>query len=170
MSSPMVNCIHKSKMGMQGISLLTHPLLSFIFLAVSAKSEARYWRIGTKRRNSRHQRGFFVACCPASAFYGSCGKAGEIPSGLPFDRYANLVTTATKSDIGVSFGGSISKGAIPDGYLSSCHFIRQHAPFICLYRTPHQDHQGQQLPGCCDCRPTPQCRCYWMVECGWRVQ
>ena len=149
--------------------LLTAIALQSTLSPAWAKSQARYWRIGINRRNSRHQCGFFVACCPAPAFYGGCGEAGEIPDGLPISRYANLVTTATKSDIGVSFGGLDLIG-YPYGYLSPCHFNRQHPPFICLHRTPHPDHKGQQLPGCRDCRPTPQCRCYWMVECGRRAQ
>lgn len=101
----------KAAKGEQGSPILTHTEPICIVRGASAKSGARYWRIGTNRRNSSRTCGFFVACIPASAFYGSCGGAGEIRGGLPIDRYANPITTASISTIGVVNGGSDSIGA-----------------------------------------------------------
>ena len=92
---------------------LTEFINAFNLPSASAKSEARYWRIGNQRRNNRHQCDFFVARIPVPAFYGGCLGAGEIRGGLPLSRYANPVTTATLSDIGVSVGWLYIKGACP---------------------------------------------------------
>ena len=65
--------------------------------------KSRRWNIDELVEWEKEQEG--------AAFYGSCGGAGEIRGGLPIDRYANPITTASILTIGVVNGGSDSIGA-----------------------------------------------------------
>ncbi len=142
------------------LPILTGTRSGYIVAGAWAKSQARFETRQGKRRNSRHQSGFFIVAAVQYPQFMTGWKGYFRVGRFPFTPVVSTLPVCHQSSLRPWVTVSNCKRNLSYDCLSTGRFTRKQPPLICPFCSKPPDPNREQLPRSPEaCRPAECCHC-----------